>query len=183
MRIAIIGPQNTGKSTFLQDLLVAFPHYATPKLTYRDVVKRGNLQINQKTTEESQRAIRDFLYEQISTNAEKDILFDRCVIDNYIYTKAGCEISNEFLKETGEMMYRHLDCLDALFFIPTTVAVKLEHDGTRDIDVSYLDKINRLFIETLFEIIKKTELPIHLVSGTRKERVDQAMKFLNEPNP
>lgn len=177
MRIAIIGPQNTGKSTFLQDLLVAFPHYATPKLTYRDIVKQGNLQINQKTSEGSQTAIRDFLNEQISGNKEKNILFDRCVIDNYIYTKAGREISNEFLKETEEILYASLKHLDVLFFIPTTVSVKLEHDGVRDIDVAYLDKINHLFIETLFEIVKKTELPVCLVSGTRTERVNQVRKF------
>lgn len=178
MRIAIIGPQNTGKSTFLQDLLVEFPHYATPKDTYRDVIKRSNLQINQKTTAESQAAIRDFLNEQISNNKEKDILFDRCVIDNYIYTKAGNKIFGEFLKETEEIMYTSLKYLDMLFFIPTAVSVKLEYDGVRDIDVAYLDKINRLFIETLFEIVKKTNIPICLVSGTRKERVNQVRGFL-----
>lgn len=184
MRIAIIGPQNTGKSTFLQDLLVEFPHYATPKDTYRDVIKRSNLQINQKTTTESQAAIRDFLNEQISGNKEKNILFDRCVIDNYIYTEAKHEtgeIPDEFLKETEEILYASLKYLDILFFIPTTVSVKLEHDGVRDIDVTYLDKINHLFIETLFEIVKKTELPICLVSGTREERVKQVRKFLDTP--
>lgn len=184
MRIAIIGPQNTGKSTFLQDLLVEFPHYTTPKLTYRDIVKQGNLQINQKTTTESQAAIRDFLNEQISSNKEKNILFDRCVIDNYIYTKAKHEtgeIPDEFLKETEKILYASLTHLDILFFIPATVSVKLEPDGVRDIDVAYLDTINRLFIETLFEIVKKTELPICLVSGTREGRVNRVKKFFPEP--
>jgi hypothetical protein len=184
MRIAIIGPQNTGKSTFLQDLLVEFPHYTTPKDTYRDVIKQGNLQINQKTSTESQAAIRDFLNEQILSNTEKNILFDRCVVDNYIYTKAKHEtgeIPDEFLKETEEIMYVSLKHLDMLFFIPTTVSVKLEHDGVRDIDVFYLDKINHLFIETLFQVVKKSELPIYLVSGTREERVKQVRKFLHTP--
>lgn len=180
MRIAIIGPQNTGKTTFLQDLLVTFPHYTTPKLTYRDVVKRGNLQINRETTEKSQAVIRDFLNEQISNNKEKNILFDRCVIDNYIYTKAGFEIPNEFFKETEEIMYKSLDFLDVLFFIPTAAAINLERDGLRDIDASFIDQINCLFIETLFEIVAKRKIPICVISGTRKERVNRVRKFFED---
>jgi nicotinamide riboside kinase len=182
MRIAIIGPQNTGKSTFLRDLLAAFPNYTTPKLTYRDVVKKHNLKINQKTTKESQRIIRDFLSEQISSNTEKNILFDRCVIDNYIYTKARYETDktqSDFLTETEKIMYASLKHLDMLFFIPTAVSIRLETDGIRDIDTLYMDRINHLFIETLFKIIKKTKTQVCVISGTKKERVSQVKKHLS----
>jgi nicotinamide riboside kinase len=181
MRIAIIGPQNTGKSTFLQDLLVAFPHYTTSKETYRDVIKQRNLQINRKTSKESQAAIRDFLYKQVSSNKEEHVVFDRSVIDNYVYTKAKHEtgeIPSEFLQETEEMLYASLKHLDMLFFIPTTVSVKLEQDGVRDIDVAYLDKINHLFIEILFDVVQKTHFPVYVVFGTRSERVKRVEKFL-----
>ena len=182
MRIAITGPQNTGKTTFLKDFLNVVPSYATPQLTYRDIIKEKKLDINQKTTEESQRAIRDFLYQQIIDNTAKNILFDRCIIDNYIYTAAAetNHIPQGFLDETEKMMYHSLDFLDALLYIPTSASVKLESDGTRDIDVLFIDKINRLFLEMLFKIARTRETPIWTITGDREDRVNQVKKLLGE---
>lgn len=42
-KIAVIGPQNTGKSTFVKDFVNAFPEFKTPLETYRDVVKKNNI--------------------------------------------------------------------------------------------------------------------------------------------
>ena len=60
MRIAVIGPQNTGKSTFIKDFLNEFSHYTTPEETYRTVIEDKDLAVNQKTSLESQKEIRDF---------------------------------------------------------------------------------------------------------------------------
>lgn len=76
MRLAVIGPQNTGKSTFIKDFIKAFPNYKTPQKTYRDVISKRKLSINQKSTEKNQKIIRDFLYKQISENKQSNILFD-----------------------------------------------------------------------------------------------------------
>jgi signal recognition particle receptor subunit beta len=43
MKIAVIGPQNTGKSTFVKDFLLEFPAYKTTQKTYRDIVTENNL--------------------------------------------------------------------------------------------------------------------------------------------
>ncbi|MFA5023236.1 MAG: AAA family ATPase [Candidatus Paceibacterota bacterium] len=174
MRLAVIGPQNTGKSTFIQDFVKAFPDYITPAETYRDVIKRKKLDINQKGSEANQKVIRDFLFNQISHNQEPNILFDRCVIDNYVYTLALYEkkqASLEFLNETFSLAIKHLDQLDGLIFIPSAVAVKLVNDETRDIDTKYIDKVNRFFIKTLFLITKYKNIEIFVVSGDRAERI------------
>ena len=42
--------------------------YKVTKETYRDLVKRNELAINQNATEENQRLIRDFLYNQVREN-------------------------------------------------------------------------------------------------------------------
>jgi len=177
MRLAVIGPQNTGKSTFIEDFLQAFPHYTTPAETYRDVIKRKKLDINQVGSEQSQRVIRDFLYNQIRHNLEPNILFDRCVIDNYVYSLALYEeerASLEFLNETFDMAVRHLDSLDGLIFIPSAVSVKLVEDQLRDTDTKYIDKINRFFIKTLFLIHKHKPIEVFVISGDREERLELA---------
>lgn len=170
MRLAVIGPQNTGKSTFIEH----FPHYSTPTETYRDVIKNNNLEINQKGSEVNQKMIRDFLYQQITTNEEMNILFDRCVIDNYVYSLALYEegrVSIEFLNQTFNLALKHLEYLDGLIFIPTAVSVKLVDDALRDTNTKYIDKVNRFFTKTLFLINKQKPIEIFVVSGDREERI------------
>jgi len=174
MRLAVIGPQNTGKSTFIKDFLEHFPEYTTPTETYRDVIQKNNLEINQKGSEENQRMIRDFLFNQITNNKESKILFDRCVIDNYIYSLALHDsgvVSTEFLYETFNLVLKHLEHLDGLIFIPTAVSIKLVDDKLRDTDVKYVDKINRLFTKTLFLITKQKPIEIFVISGDPQERI------------
>ena len=76
MRIAVTGPQNTGKSTFIEDFLSALPTYTTPERTYRDLISQEELPVNQETNEDSQRRIRDFLFDQATSNIEEDVIFD-----------------------------------------------------------------------------------------------------------
>lgn len=175
MRIAVIGPQNAGKTTFIKDFLQEFSDYRTTQKTYRDRVTEVGLPINQETTEDSQGAILDFLYDQIINNEDRDIIFDRCVIDNYVYTLSAYlrgKVSKEFLLITERKMYDQLAYLDCLIFIPTTASVKLEANSLRDVDTSFVDLINRLFIETLFDVRNHTSIPIFVVTGSREERVE-----------
>jgi GTPase SAR1 family protein len=182
MRIAVVGAQNTGKSTFLSDLLLAFPHYTSPKGTYRDLVLEKGLKINQETGEESQRAIRDFLWGQIENDPHEDVFFDRSFIDNYIYTVLAHErgtVSQGLVEETHEMMLASFDLLDRLFFIPTAVSVRLTDDELRDIDTKFIDLTNQRFIATLLEASHMSDIAIDVIAGTREERVAAARKVIS----
>jgi nicotinamide riboside kinase len=174
MKLAVIGPQNTGKSTFVQDFLAAFPEYSTPSATYRDIVRGKNLSINQLTSTDSQKYIRDFLYDQV-IHADENTVLDRCVIDNYMYTLWAFKEGNttiEFVEETKRIMIESLSYIDTYIFIPTTVAVKLVDDSLRDTTVSYVDTVNRFFIETLFELIDAYKIRVVVISGNREERIE-----------
>ena len=182
MRIAIIGPQNTGKSTFLADLMEQYPDYVTPTETYRDLVIKKGLKINQETGEESQRAIRDFLYDQVRTETRPNVFFDRTLIDNYVYTALACErgvVSEGLRSVTERMMFESLALLDRLFFVPTAVSVPLHDDLLRDIDVAFIDATNRMFVTTLLDVARHHEIPIDVISGTRTERVAVARKIMS----
>ncbi len=181
MRIAVIGPQNTGKSTFVKDFLEYFINYSTPKDTYRDVVKRNNLNINQLTNLESQKQIRDFFFASLRANKEKDIIFDRCIIDNYVYTYIQYEaglIKKDFVEETYKMMIDSLKQIDLYLFIPTSLSVALVSDDLRDIDKGYIDKVNHIFLKVLFELSKDKHINVKIISGGREERLEQVKKIV-----
>jgi GTPase SAR1 family protein len=181
MRIAVIGPQNTGKSTFIEDFLQEFSHYSSPSETYRDVIESRGLIVNQKTTLESQKEIRDFMFGQVRHNMEYNIIFDRCLIDNYIYTLAQYEkgeIPKWFLDETESMMKDTLPLVDMYLFIPTSVSVPLVDDSTRDITASFIDIINYYFLKTLFSLSRERHITVKVISGSRKERIEQIKKLI-----
>ena len=181
MRIAVIGPQNTGKSTFVKDFLKEFPHYITKEETYRDVIEQDGLEVNQKTSLESQRAIRDFMFGQLRHNTEYNVVFDRCMIDNFVYTSVAYEagvIPKWFLDETEGMMKDTLQLIDLYLFIPTAVSVPLVDDGTRDIDKWYIDTVNNHFLRVLFDVVRKYHLNVKVISGAREERIAQVRKLV-----
>lgn len=181
MRIAVIGPQNTGKTTFVEDFIKEFPHYSTPTKTYRDVIEENKLDVNQLSRIESQKLIRDFIFNQFKNNSQYNIIFDRCMIDNYVYTYVQYEkgyIPKWFVDETEAMMYDMLTEVDMYLFIPTAVAVPLVDDATRDIDKDYIDTVNYNFLRVLFYITRKYQSTVKVVSGSRKDRIDQVKKLL-----
>jgi nicotinamide riboside kinase len=181
MRIAVIGPQNTGKSTFVSDFIKEFSHYVTPKETYRDVIESRGLIVNQKSSLESQKEIRDFMFGQVRHNLEYNIIFDRCLIDNYVYTCAQYEkgeIPKWFIDETESMMRDTLRLVDLFLYIPTSVSVPLIDDTTRDITASYIDAINHIFLKTLFDLTRKDHISVKVISGSRKERIEQIKKLI-----
>ena len=174
MKIAIIGPQNTGKSTFISDILTHYPHFTAPEETYRTLIEEKGLLVNQQTTKESQELIRDFLFREMKEMKDYTII-DRSVIDNYVYTRAGYLLGNipeSFVKETWNIMIESLSLVDVYIFIPTALSVPLEADKTRDITPSYIDMVNRVFLDTLFTLKETHKIPLKVIAGSRGERLD-----------
>lgn len=107
MKIAVIGPQNTGKTTFIKDFLKEFKHYKTTKESYRDLIEKKRLKIDRLSTEKSQKMIMDFLYDEITKTKYENIIFDRCIIDNYVYSYCAHlskNISKDFIHKTKRRM-------------------------------------------------------------------------------
>ena len=174
MKIAIIGPQNTGKSTFISDILSHYPQFTAPEETYRTLIEERGLRVNQETTQESQKLIRDFLLQEMKEMEDNTVL-DRSVIDSYVYTYAGFLLGNipeSFVKETWDTMIESLPLVDIYVFIPTALSVPLEADETRDITPSYIDMVNRVFLDTLFTLKETHKIPVKVIAGSRGERLD-----------
>lgn len=183
MRIAVVGAQNVGKTTFIKDFISQFPNYTTPNVSYRDIVLQKGLKINQETSLESQAAIMEFIYNLISEDKQENVIFDRCLIDNYVYSYCAYlkgNIESEFIEVSKEKVFEHLKFLDGIVFIPVSLNVDLQSDKFRDIDKNFIDQVNRTFVEILLEISKLFPIKIVVLSGSRQERVESVRTWITQ---
>lgn len=152
MRIAFSGAQGTGKTTLLRDFLTCWPQYKTLNKSYRDIIKEKGLTHSSNTTEETQRVIRDWMYEEFKKNSKDDkVVYDRCLLDNLVYTLwmyryIPGSISGTFVDESIDIMKESMRKLDIIFYIPADKCnFALEDDNFRDTNALYRTQIDQIF--------------------------------------
>ena len=152
MRIAFSGAQGTGKTTLLRDFLTCWPQYKTLNKSYRDIIKEKGLTHSSNTTEETQRVIRDWMYEEFKKNSKDDrVVYDRCLLDNLVYTLwmyryIPGSISSTFVNESIDIMKESMRKLDIIFYIPANKCnFALEDDNFRDTNAEYRTQIDGIF--------------------------------------
>lgn len=181
MKIGCIGTQNTGKTTFIKDLIATYPQFTTPNKTYRDVIRKYGLKINQNATIAHQWIIFCNVLETVNKRYSKSVVFDRTPFDAYIYTLyiAG---KPDGLEEMRELAVQSLEKLDMIFMFPLAgnEHIPLKDDGLRDIDENYRETINTLFLSELaFAATMSDKLPpIHNVTGLQHDRIAFAAEKL-----
>ena len=91
--VGVMGTQNTGKSTFIQDILYEFSEtsmqFRTVGCDYRKKIEEKGLRINRTGNLMSQRIIMDTLLEQldiIGKMPDGNYITDRTPLDAYVYT-------------------------------------------------------------------------------------------------
>lgn len=189
MRIAISGTACQGKSTLVKDFLDLWPSYKTPEKTYRNVLQENNLSHSSKTNKETQRKILDFMIEEQQKYRSSDnVIFDRCPLDNLVYSMWACEQNNsdideEFVSSCIPLVRESFRNLDIIFFIPITkvAAVETVEDGIRDTDQKIIEEVDHIFkaVHRDHEHNPKTNIfvvddkpAIIEVFGDRRERIE-----------
>ena len=189
MRIAISGTACQGKSTLVKDFLEQWPSYTTPEKTYRDIIAENNLEHSSKTNKETQRKILDFQIEEQQKSRNGDnVLFDRCPLDNLVYSMWACEqegndIDEEFVSSCLPLVRESFRNLDIIFFVPITKAapVSIVEDGVRDTNQQVIEEIDYIFkaVHRDHEHNPKTNIfvvddkpAIIEVLGDRRERIE-----------
>ena len=198
--VGVIGTQNTGKSTFIKDILDFY--HSTPRqfqtvgCDYRKKVEEAGLQINRKGNLEAQKIICDTLIEQIDiirSMPDGNYITDRSPIDSYVYTKYLFKHNPELgIKQSDmdEMLMKvkgSLGGYDRLIFLDLDNCKNVEvvDDKFRDTNLDYRREIDQLFKEAFNEIGWDTmgKLLYSGISGTREERLAQFHQmFSNEVN-
>lgn len=152
-KIAVSGTACQGKTTLLADIKAEWPQFIQPEKTYRDLVNEKGLVINKHGNKESQKAILDFMVDQVKSQyGNKTVLFDRCPLDNLVYTlwlheTGASDIDEEFVRYSINQVKDASRYLDCIFFIPITKhhKVPIVPDGKRDIDPVYIEEVDQIF--------------------------------------
>lgn len=197
MRIAISGTACQGKSTLIKDFLTEWKLYTGESQTYRDILKEKNYPHSKQANKEGQWAILNHMLDEMQKYGKKDkVIFDRCPLDNIIYSlwafeKNTSDIDKPFIDKCIPLIRESLKFLDIIFFIPITKAAPVEivDDGIREIDNEYITEIDNIFKTILHSHhIKPGSTPflpsfdcpaIIEVFGSKQERIHIIKQYLD----
>lgn len=197
MRIAVMGTACIGKSTFINDFITNWNMYKVcEKPRYTDIIKEKGIKLNEEGNEESQRIILNSLIDQtMGTSSKDNIIFDRSVLDNLVYTlwlNAKDKVSDDFVKETIKLVKEALVFYDILFFLPITKQspvkfVPQEHRTTNPETRIEIDNIFKAIIhqyntgdKTYFPFDSKVGCPAIIeIFGTRELRIELAKQYID----
>jgi predicted ATPase len=194
MKIAVCGTSCTGKTTYIEQFIKKWSMYKTPEKTYRDIIKEKNLAHSTNGTEEAQKLILDSLIDQaISVSKKDNVILDRCVLDNLVYTSwlyINDKVSGKFLDETKTLVRETLKLYDIIFFIPLTKVAPLQisEKEMRDVSPVYREEIDNIFKSFIGsyqksdgKIFPSEDCPAVIdIFGSPEERIKLTEFYLNE---
>lgn len=194
MKIAVCGTSCTGKSTYIQDFLKTWTNYHSPEKSYRSLIKEKNLPHSSQGTEESQREILNSLVDQaIEYSKQDNVIFDRCVLDNMVYTSwlfLKEKVSEKYLEETRTLTRETLKLYDIIFFIPLTkvAPIELNEKDIRETDPTYREEIDNIFKSFVAsyhkgdgKIFPSEDCPAVIeIFGSPEERIKMTQLYLTE---
>lgn len=187
--VGVIGTQNTGKSTFIKDLMARFKDtdnaFKTVGCDYRRKIEEAGLHINRNGNIECQKIICDTLIEQldiISRLPNDNYITDRSPIDALAYTiylLRHSPESNVTQKDIDEMYAKVKDSIrtyDLVLYIDLDNCdnVQVEDDRFRDTNLEYRREIDSIFKEIIKELGEDISGKLNSnIRGTREDRVNQ----------
>jgi len=197
MRIAVSGTACQGKSTLINDFLKNWPAYNRSAESYRSLLKKEKIKINKQVDKDGQWKILNCLIDDIQKTSKDDkILFDRCPLDNLIYSlwaeeKKTSDIDSEFIKKCIPLVQESMRLIDIIFFIPITKAapVKVEIKENREIDQDFIKEIDNIFKAISYNLMAKGSCPFMNhedrppmieIFGTPEQRIEMIKLYLND---
>lgn len=179
LKIALSGPAGTGKSTVLTDMREsAYLNVYVPTqlgdFTYieepvRTLKAKTGMEINDLGNLETELLV-------MTTHIQNVLLYpmlitDRCIVDNIVYSKLSKDFEDkeEYLKCAEFLKDKTLDNFDLIFYIKPEF--EPPEDGVRSINNDFYKKSVEGFENVYTELMKDHD-NIHILKGSRKERID-----------
>jgi len=190
MRIAFSGAACTGKSTTLNAFLKRWPTYKLPQPTYRSLIQENNH--SKKTDKKLQKAILDFmLNQQKQFTAHDKVVYDRCGLDNIVYTlwcheKNKKGFNRQFVDDCIEVVRESMRHLDIIFLSTRDLMGPIEDNNTRETDPSFITETDNIFkaIQTQLTTTGSPFFPpndspaLIELTGTTEERMGQIAMYV-----
>jgi hypothetical protein len=197
MRIAISGSACQGKSTLVNDIINKWPMYKRSKESYRAYIKKNDIKLNKEVTKESQLEILKLILSDIkNTSKDDNIVFDRCCLDNIVYSlwsnaKSTSDIDDDFIHECIPLIKESMHHLDIIFFLPITnvAPVPIVQKTNREIDPVYITEIDNIFkviSHGLYHTGKspffpdEDRPPIIEIFGSPEERIEMVKLYIGD---
>ena len=193
--VGVIGTQNTGKSTFIGDVIgqcstTGF-EFKTVGCDYRKKIAEAGLSINRNGDLRSQKIICDTLIEQldiIDTLPNGCYFTDRTPLDAYVYTaylfrhRPELGITQQDMDEMFKKVKSAMARYDKVVYINLDECdnVQVVDDKFRDTNLEYRKEIDMLFKETLpllcGDVLKGKV--VRGICGGRQERVNRFLEAI-----
>jgi nicotinamide riboside kinase len=169
MKIAIAGSHGVGKTTFARQLARRLGYRYIPDIVRKEAPKKG-LVINEKTPPEVQFY---FVATQwlLEAKTPESWIADKSLLDYLVYGEIVVK-EKVFRRAIRELVKRNAD-YDLVFYLPIEFAMK--QDGLRSNDEEFRRAVDMRYKRTL----KELGIKYIIVSGSPKERVKQAVRYLN----
>lgn len=195
MRIAITGSSCQGKSTLIQDMLKEWPSMKLPDESYRDIIDNQKQKHSKNTDEDTQWDILNHMCDVQQQYRNNDqIIFDRCPIDNIVYSMWANfhgNVSDQFIEKCIPIVSESMRFIDIIFFLPITsvspVDIEDKQDDSRETDVEYIKEIDSL-IKTMYKqwqsdtspFFPKNDKPAMIeIFGNRQERIEMMKLYID----
>ena len=193
MRIAFSGAACTGKTTTLNAFLKKWPQYKTPEKSYRHLITGDKH--SKKTDKNTQLAILDFMVQQQSEYTLHDkIVYDRCPLDNIVYTiwayeKGKKGFTEQFVNKCIGKVQKGMRSLDIIFFMTRDLMGPIEDDTKRETDPTYVMETDNIFkaihkqLSTtgMSPFFPQNDSPALIeLTGSVEERIQQISMYVTE---
>lgn len=196
MRIAISGSACQGKSTLVNDFLTNWPMYKRSNESYRKAIKDKGIKHSKQATQESQWTLLNCLLDDLqNTSKDEYIIFDRCCLDNIVYSlwsneKKNTDIDDEFIKKCIPLVQQSMHYLDIIFFLPITkvALVPIVDKENRESDPTYIKEIDNIF-KVISHGLAQTgsspffppedRPPVIEIFGTPEQRIEMTKLYIN----
>lgn len=186
MLLTVIGTQNTGKSTFLNDFIKEFPNWEKPSIDYRGIVLEKGLKLNRNGNLYSQNILFEFTLNDLMKyhGRPQNVILDRSIIDAHVYTRwlysnrpEMSGVTEKDVQKQMDIINKHVKLYDGIIYIPLCGCgdIKVIDDEFRDTDLDYRKQIDDIFSQTLSEIGIDNVWEIY---GTREERIERIKEKL-----
>jgi hypothetical protein len=195
MRIAVSGCSASGKTTTIQNFLQKWPSYSLINSNYRKLINKKNHSKN--TTAKMQRDILDILCKECEPyTLQQNVIFDRCPIDNLVYSiwchENGIEgFDDRFIEDSLFRVRESMKNFDIIFICTRDLMDPIiEDNDIRETDIKYIEEIDNIFKAIIkkyktgaehLPFFEKDNAPAIIdIYGSPHERIAQISMYVTE---
>jgi len=177
MRIAFSGAACTGKTTTIQAFLKKWPKYKLVESDYRKLIKKTKNHSSNSSKKNQKQILDIMLSETVKYTTHDKVVFDRCPLDNIIYSlwcfdKGKVGFNESFIAESIEKVRESMRHLDIIFLCTRDLMPPIVSNGIRDTDPTYVEEINNLFKTVQKQVQKGVECSPFFPKGDSPALID-----------